>query len=328
MAPSFWSLRPSSRRALATTAWVTVAGTALAWSATQLSPFSTRSSLALASGEIEGLYLTQLAEDPARALFTTRRENSTWTRDQAAQAGDPYWVRRYGDPARPGLPERILLTSRSRGAHLLVPLGALELERALSEPREEDEALADRPRVRCSLTQLFWNRSFAGVFLHLRFPEREVVADGSATGEPRDFDLVIVRENELVTTDFLLQPNGEIYRAALADGRVPAGELRRNPLTGDELVLLVYQEPDAEGVPLFSPVSLLDELRLCWGAQLGTVLDDRWRIDRAPAYTLEPPSGELRARVRRNGALHLAARLEGRDERRALELALARFANS
>ena len=328
MANSFWSVRPTARRALATLAGVTLAGAALAWSASELSPFSTRSGLALNSGGIEELFLTQLAEDPARALLTTRRANSTWARDQSAQAGDPYWVRRYGDPARPGLPERILLTSRSRGAHLLVPLGALDLERALAKPLDEEEARVDHPSVRSELIQLFWNRSFAGVYLHLRFPERETVADGSAPGELRGFDLVIVRGNELVTTDFLLQPNGEVYRSALADGRMLAGELRRNPLTGDELVLFVYPEPHAEGVALYSPVSLLDELHLCWGDELGTVLDDRWRVDRSPAFTLEPPSGELRARVRRNGALHLAARLEARDERRALELSLARFAGS
>src|SRR5262249_44026852 len=148
------------------------------------------------------LYLTQLTADPARALLTTRRSNSTWSRDQAAQAGDPYWVRRYGDPTRPGLPERILLTSRSRGAHLLVPLGALDLERALSKPLEEPGESDPRPRVKSSLTQLFWNRSFAGVYLHLRFPEREIVADGSPTRKSRDFDLVVMRGDELVTTDF------------------------------------------------------------------------------------------------------------------------------
>src|SRR6185503_15878798 len=83
-------------------------------------------------GGLEPLYLTRL--DEGRVLLTTRRENSTWSRDRASQGGDPYWVRRYTDPARPGLPKRILLTSRSRGAHLLIPLGALDLERALSEP--------------------------------------------------------------------------------------------------------------------------------------------------------------------------------------------------
>lgn len=325
---SFWSTRPTVGRALATAATVALAGAALAWGATRLSPYSTRSHLALASGELEDLYLTPLTEDPARALLTTQRANSTWARDQASQAGDPYWVRRYGDPARPGLPQRILLTSRSRGAHLLIPIAALDLERALAEPLEEAVDERGRPLVRRSLTHLYWSRAFAGVFLHLRLPERELAADGPEAGEALDFDLVIVRGNELVTTDFLLQPNGELYRAALADGLLPAGPLRRNPLTGDELVLRVHAAPDREGVALFAPVSLFDELQLCWGTQLGVVVDDRWRPAEAAPYALRPPAREVRARVAWNGALHLAAHFEDGDERRALERSLARFTDS
>jgi hypothetical protein len=323
----FWSDRPTSRRALASALAVALAGALLAWSATRASPFSTRSHLDLAAGELENLFLTPLQEDPARVLLTTRRENSTWTRDQASQAGDPYWVRRYGDPGRPGLPQRILLTSRSRGAHLLIPIGALDLERALSEPTDEAVDERGRPVVRRSLTHLYWGRSFAGVFLHLRLPERELVASGPDAGEPIDFDLVIVRGNELVTTDFLLQPNGELYRDALADGRMPSGPLRRNPLTGDELVLLMHSEP-GKNVSLYSPVALSEELRLCWGAQLGTILDDRWRVEEAEPFPLRAPAPELRAQVAWNGALHLAARLEGAEERRVLERTLGRFTDS
>src|SRR6185503_10373581 len=147
-------------------------------------------------GGLEPLYLTRL--DEGRVLLTTRRENSTWSRDRASQGGDPYWVRRYTDPARPGLPQRFLLTSRSRGAHLLVPLGALDLERALSAPRSDAPSELDgtpgggaspatpaehaspaelaspaerEPRVRVELKRVYWNRAFAGIFLHLRFPE-------------------------------------------------------------------------------------------------------------------------------------------------------------
>jgi hypothetical protein len=328
---SFWWTRPTAQGALATASWVALLGTILAWSAGSLSPFSTRSSLALGSSELEELYLTPLQEDPARALLTTRRENSTWTRDRESQAGDPYWVRRYGDPERPGLPQRILLTSRSRGAHLLIPLAALDLERALAEALGEEpdpRAAPQQPILRHSLTRLYSSRSFAGVFLHLRFPERTLVTDGPEPGKALGFDLVVVRGNELSTTDFLLQPNGQLYRAALADGLLPAGPLRRNPLTGDELVLLVHAEPGAESVPLYSPVSLFEELHLCWGPELGTVVDDRWRLEEAPPYELRPPGEEVRARVRWNGALHLAARFEERNERRALEQALARFAGS
>src|SRR5688572_11158999 len=253
VASSFWTRRPTARRALASVAVAGLAGAALAIAATRLSPFSTRSHLALDSGDVEDLFLTPLASDPARVLLTTQRENSTWTRDRGSQAGDPYWIRRYGDPARPGLPERILLTSRSRGAHLLIPLGALDLEHALSEPEEEAEDESGRPLVRRSLTQLYWGRSFAGVFLHLRFPERELASGATDPGESLDHDLVIVRGNRVCTTDFLLQPNGELYRAALADGLMPAGPLRRNPLASDELVLTLRADTGSEARPLYAP---------------------------------------------------------------------------
>jgi hypothetical protein len=328
---TFWSRRPSSTKALVTALSTAFVGGLLALAATRVTPFSTRSHLELASGGLDELYLTPLPEDPARVLLTTRRENSTWTRDRATQAGDPYWMRRYADPERPGLPERILLTSRSRGAHLLVPIGALDLERALSgatdgEPAAEEGV--ERPSLRCSLTQVYWRRSFTGLFLHLRFPKREIRAAGPEAGEPIDFDLVLVRGNELRTTDFLLQPNGELYRAALADGIAPSGPFRRNPATGDELVILLRDEPLGAGEPLYSPVSLFDELGLCWGAQLPTILDDRWRVDELPAYALRPAPPDLRARVAWNGALHLAARLEEEEERLALERALARFTDT
>jgi hypothetical protein len=328
MAGSFWSTRPTPGRAIATVAAVGLLAAALAGSATRLSPFSTRSHLALASGGLEDLYLTPLAEDPGRALLTTRRANSTWTRDQASQAGDPYWVRRYGDPAHPGLPERFLLTSRSRGAHLLIPLGALDLERALAEPEEEPVDERGRPLVQRSLTHVYWSRAFAGVFLHLRFPERALAQAGPEAGEPLGFDLVVVRGSELVTTDFLLQPNGELYRAELAEGRLPTGPLRRNPLAGDELVLQVHADPGRACVPLYAPVALMAELGLCWGTQLGTVVDDRWQPLAAAPYALRPPSAEVRARVAWNGTLHLAARFESVDERHALQRSLARFTGS
>ena len=328
VANSFWTRRPTMRRALVNTALVALFGAALALVASRFSPFSTRSHLALASGGLEDLFLTPLATDPARVLLTTQRANSTWTRDRASQAGDPYWIRRYGDPARPGLAERILLTSRSRGAHLLIPLGALDLERALAEPEDEAEDERGRPLVRRSLTQLYWGRSFAGVFLHLRFPERELAPGASGPGEEIDHDFVIVRGNRVCTTDFLLQPNGELYRAALVDGLMPAGPLRRNPLAADELVLALRADSGAKAAPLYAPVSLFDELQLCWGEQLGVVLDDRWRPADAAPYALRPASPEVRARVAWNGALHLAARFEGAEERRALEHSLARFTDS
>jgi hypothetical protein len=81
-------------------------------------------------------------------------------------------------------------------------------------------------------------------------------------------------------------------------------------------------------VPLFVPVALFDELRLCWGSQLGVVVDDRWDPARADSYALRPPAPEVRERLAWNGALHLAARFEGGAERRALERSLASFAGS
>ena len=131
---TFWTQRPSSAHAILFAVLAGVLGIALAFGTERVSPVVARANLRHEQSGLEPLYLTPLQEDPARVLLTSRRENSTWSRDQASQAGDPYWIRRYSDPARPGLPARILLTSRSRGAHLLVPLGALDLERALAEP--------------------------------------------------------------------------------------------------------------------------------------------------------------------------------------------------
>ncbi len=303
----------------------------LAYGASRVTPFVVRSHLRIEQGGLEPLYLTPLQEDPARALLTARRENSTWARDQSAQAGDTYWVRRYSDPARPGLPPRFLLTSRSRGAHLLIPLAALDLERALAEPIDAaipaEVATAARARgLRAELKRVYWNRAFAGIFLQLRFPERDLVADGPEAGDELGFDLVVVRGNRLHTTDFLLQPNPELYPSLLADGIVPTGALRSNPSTGGEFVLLLREETPEQAVALFSPVSLFDELELCWGAQMPTVIDDRFGPDCAPAYALRPASPERRAQVAQNGVLHLTARIEDEAERHALELALARFA--
>jgi hypothetical protein len=325
-------VRPSSAKALITALSVALVGLALTLAATHASPFSTRSHLRLASGDLDELYLTPLPEDPARAVLTGRRENSTWARDQASQAGDPYWVRRYGDPSRPGLPERILLTSRSRGAHLLIPLGALDLERALAALVGQDGDPSAPPssgqQLKISLAQVFWSRSFSGVFLHLRFPERELHKAGPEAGKPIDFDMVFVRGNELRTTDFLLQPNAELYRSALADDVAPSGPFRSNPAADGEIALLLRVEPVGAGQPLYSPVSLFDELALCWGEQLPTLLDDRWSVDGTPAFELRPASASVRKQVAWNGKLHLAARFESEDERRALEQALARFTDS
>lgn len=338
-ASSFWSGRPSPRQALVTTLAVAGLAGVVALGAVRASPFSTRSHLSLASSGLDEFFLTPMPQDPARVQLTKQRENSTWSRDQASMAGDSYWVRRYGDPARPGLPERILLTSRSRGAHLFVPVGALDLELALSELDAAEleaargssgsgSATAKTPFLRCSLAQVYWSRAFAGLFLHLRFPERPRRPDGPEAGREIDFDLVIVRGNELLTTDFLLQPNAELYRSALSDGLVPPGPYRSNANTGRELVLMVRAEPSDVGVPLYSPISLHEELQLCWGEELDLVVDDRWRPEEAPLFAVHPPSGETRALLAWHGAMHLAARFEDEAERANLAAALARFGGS
>ncbi|NOT29273.1 MAG: hypothetical protein HOP15_02360, partial [Planctomycetes bacterium] len=304
MCATFWSRRPSSAQALFVTALVALVAGMLSFVAARVTPFVVQSHLRVEQGGLEPLYLTPLQEDPARLLLTSRRENSTWTRDRASQGGDTYWVRRYSDPARAGLPPRILLSSRSRGAHLLIPLGALDLEQALAEPLGELSDTAKTPAsapaaqekpewgLRSELKRIYWNRAFAGVFLHLRFPER-VRTESGAKADALGFDLLLVRGNRLCTTDFLLAPNAELYRALLADGILPAGPFRSNPATGDEAVILLPEDAPASGVPLFSPVSLLDELGLCWGAQLPTIVDDRFGPASAPAYELRPPAAEL-----------------------------------
>lgn len=331
MGLTFWSRRPSRSRALVTLACAVVAAGALALVAARVTPRAIRSQLALEGGGLDEFYLTEMSEDPARVVVTSKRENSTWKRGTSDQAGDPYWIRRYSDPARPGLPDRILLTSRSRGAHLLIPLGALDLERALTEPAtppaQEEPAQAE-PGVRSELAQIYLNRSFAGVYLHLRFPKRPPLGPDAAEDETLSYDLLVVRGNRLRTTDFLLQPNGQLYRSALADGLMASGPFRRNESAGNELVALVWDDPERASASLYLPVSLFDELGLCWGGELPTVIDDRWRVEALPAYALHPPSPETRAEAAWNGALHLASRFESLEERGALARALQRFGGS
>lgn len=278
-----------------------------------------------APGAFEAVFLSTTADDPGRVLFTTRRENASWARDMGTQAGNGYWLERYGDPRRPGLPPRLLLTSRSRGARLYVPLGALELERALSWPASAAAARATEPArapaVEHELVQLFVDRSFAGLYLELVLPERARDASGKAL----DHDLVVVRGNRVRSADFLLRPDGELYRAALVAGIRPTGEFRRGRDGGDELVFLLPSDPAAPCPPLFTSISLFDELGLLWGDELGTIVDDRWNPAAFPAFEVGPPGRELRSGLAWNGALHLAAHIEPAEERDALAVALARF---
>lgn len=323
---SFWLHRPTHARACAVLVGAGLLALLVSRLADGWSPLEVHASLPLAELGMREVYLTPLAEDPARVLLTTRRENSTWTRDAADQRGDPYWIRRYGDPARPGLSQRLLLTSRSRGARLLIPLAALSLEHALSEP--SSAAAESTANVRISLVQVFLERTFAGVFLELRFPERPAALPGSGAGDPTDFDLVVVRGNRVRATDFLLQPNGIFYRAVIAEGRLPSGPFRRNSATGGEFVFALWETPEVECTPLFVPIALFDELALCWSTGLPTVIDDRWRAEALPDFAVNGPANELRALVTRAASLQIEARLESGEEQLALALAIERLADS
>ncbi len=300
-----------------------MASIALALVARRVSPLEIRANLRLDRDGLGELFLTSLAEDPERVLVTTRRENSTWARDMQSQAGNTFWVRRYGDPARPGLPERILLTSRSRGARLLIPLAALDLENALAAPVGEDPEAPSVPRR--ELVQVHLDRSFAGLFLELSFRERELDPE---TGEPLDRDFAVVRGNRVRTTDFLLQPNGRWYKDAIIEGLQPTGTLVRHPGEAGELVLHLGVSLEDPAEPLFVPLSLFDELGLCWGTELPTIVDDRWRVEDLPAFELLPASTGTRSLVERIGARHLAARLESAEERRLLARELEGFAGA
>jgi hypothetical protein len=295
-----------------------LAALAVTFAASRVSPTLARANLPLDESGLEGVFLTQLADDPGRVLYTTRRENSTWSRDMQTQAGNAFWIRRYGDPAHPGLPPRILIQSRSRGAHLFLPLGALDLERSLSWPTANDDAAT---RVRHQLVQMYVDREFAGVYLELRFPERRE----DASGDPIDHDLVFVRGNRVRTTDCSLRPDGELYRAALVDGRQPAGDLRRNAGLGDEFAFLMPSAPDAPCTPMPISISMFDELSLMWGDELGTLLDDRWDAAALPAAEFAPPEPALRDTLAVGGSLHMAARVEDDAERVRLQRALKEF---
>jgi hypothetical protein len=322
---SFWLHRPSPARALAVLAGVGLLTVVFSRLAGSWSPLEVRANLPLEELGMREVFLTSLAEDPARVLLTTRRENSTWTRDANDQRGDTYWIRRYGDPARPGLSERILLTSRSRGAHFLIPIGAVDLERALNEP--SSAPAEGTPSVRVSLAQVYLDRNFAGIFLELRFPERPLSVPENPMSDVVDFDLVAVRGNQVRTTDFLLQPNGRFYRDAIAAARLPLGPLARNEGTGDELVFALWEDARRECTPLFVPIPLFDELGLCWGANLPALTDDRWRVELLPAYPVRPVEHE-RALVTRAAALQVQARLDSLEEQHALILAAERLGDS
>jgi hypothetical protein len=313
----WWLRRPSARSALATTAICAALAVAGAWIAAQESPLVVRNLLPGATPGVRELFLTSLIDDPMRVAVTTQRDLTTIDRSQDAYAGRRYWVHRYADPARPELADRILLTSRSRGARLLVPIGALDLESALAVPVGLEPAQkGGGGAVPSELVQLYQDRLFAGTYLELRFPDRE----RDEKLEPRRFDLVAVRGNRVRTADFLLTPNPRYYRDALIEGGMPQGEFRVSEVAGGpELVFAFYEEHAARPAEsLYVPISIFDELGLAWGAVVPTLVDDRWRLEGLPRYATAPAPPELRAAAARMVAVHLAARFEARPERERL----------
>jgi hypothetical protein len=315
-ADPWWLRRPSARAALGTTLVCAVLAAAGAWIAAQESPLVVRNLLPSPAPGMREVFLATLIDDPARVLFTTRRSLTTAHRGESEQGGSRYWIHRYGDPARPELPDRILLTSRSRGARLFVPVGALDLESALAAPVGLEPALkGGGGSVPSGLVHLYADRLFSGTYLELRLPDREV----DEKEEPRRFDLVAIRGNRVRTVDFVLTPNPRYYRDALIEGGMPQGEFVASDLPGGpELVFAFYEDLARPAESLRVPISLFDELGLAWGDSVPTLVDDRWHVEELPRYANRPPTPELRATAARMVALHLAARIEARPERERL----------
>ncbi len=312
----WWLRRPTTRAAVATVLLCLVLAAAASWIAAQTSPLFVRNLLPTPSAEAREVFLTTLLDDPERVLFTTQRSLTTVHRGESAQAGSRYWIHRYGDPARPELPDRILLTSRSRGARLLVPVGALDLESALASPVGVEPAKdGGGGSIPGRLVHLYVDRLFSGTYLELRFPDRE----RDDKGELHRFDLVAIRGNRVRTVDFVLTPNPRYYRAALIEGGMPHGDLLTSGLpSGTELVFAFYEDLERGAESLQVPISLFDELALAWGDSVPTLIDDRWRIEELPSYATAPPTPETRETTARMVALHLAARLEPSPERERL----------
>jgi hypothetical protein len=128
------------------------------------------------------------------------------------------------------------------------------------------------------------------------------------------------------TTDFLLHPSSVIHREHIAAGVRPAGELRVSRWkTGEELVLAIFEDPTLEAVPLEVPLSLYDELGLLWKEAVPTWSDDRWAPSTLAAFETRVPGIDERTRIGELLKVHLAARIEGEDERFALLTRLAEW---
>ena len=312
----WWLRRPSARAALGTTALCVGLAVAGTWLAARESPLMVRSLLPSPAAGVREVFLTTLLDESQRVAVSTQRSLTSMDRSQDALAGNRYWIHRYADPARPELPERILLTSRNRGARLLVPVGALDLESALAEPVGVEPAeKGGGGAVPSELVHLYLDRLFAGTYLELRFPDRE--RDEKA--EPKRFDLVAVRGNRVRTADFLLAPNSRYYRQALIEGSLPQGDYRASQVAGGpELVFVFYEDHARPAESLRVPISIFDELGLAWGAVVPTLVDDRWRLEGLPHYATVPAPPERRAAAARMVAIDVAARLGTGPERERL----------
>ena len=314
----WWLERPSARSALLSCAIAVALAIGAATLADRLSPLAARSALPLADADVRKVFLSSDASDPARVLATSRRRSTTLSRDRAALGGRRYWLRRYADPARPGVPARRLLSSRSRGARLYLPIAAVDLERVLSETPAPPGALD----VRSALVFLYEDRLFQGLFVELRFPLREPDPET----EWRRFDLVAVRGSDVRTVDWVLHPYPRFYRDWIAEGRLPdPPPFAKQTNAGRELDFAIYADLESAAAPLWLPISLYDELGLMWGDDLPRLGDDRWQPEQTALLAWQPADLERRVWVWQLLGVHLAARFESgaaqaRLERRAAEL--------
>ena len=304
---AWWLRHPSPKRAVM---WVLGLGAvaalvAVGWS--RESPTALRSTLPFEHVGAPDVYLTSGLDEPGRMLLTRKRGLSSLQRSDQALAGARYWVHRYRDPQRPGLPERRLLTSRRRGARLYVPVGAVDLERALSKVTAFAE---DAPGIASQFVYLYEDRAFQGLFLELRFPKREL----DAKKQPIRFDIVAVRDGEVRTVDWVLKPYDRYYRAMIAAGRFPSEPARFDRDTPTEAVLMLYEDPKRAPAPLWSPVPLFRELGLAWGGSASTIHDDRWVSHRREPIAVRAPSRDDRRRLVELASLHLLARFDGERE--------------
>ena len=309
----WWLKRPTLVATLVRILAYSLVGVGLILLTSYASPLASRSTLPLETAGAREIFLSTTADDPERVLLTRQRAATTVQRDSTALGGSRYWIHRYADPERPGIPERRLLSSRSRGARLLVPVAAVDLPTVLSAWKSD--AGSGTPWIDVDLIYLYEDRLFQGLFVELRFPKRTKGDDG----EWVRFDLVAVRDNRVRTVDWVLQPFPRFYREGISLGQRPVDPSGGVDLpAGRELFLAIYGASSRSIETLAAPVSLFDELGLAWGSDAITILDDRWDPDSVPGFEPAAPPAERWNRAMELLALHLAARIEDGHERENL----------